>query len=39
MAAVTSGGQGGVMQGGVMRHREDGRLPFTCEGIETRDPE
>ena len=33
VAAVTSGGQRGIV-----RHGEDGRLPLTCEGIETRDP-
>ena len=33
VAVVTSG-----EQGGIVRHGEDGRLPFTYDGIETRDP-
>ena len=32
VAAVTSGGRG------VFCHREDSRLPLTCDGIETQDP-
>ena len=33
VAVVTSG-----EQGGIVRHGEDGRLPFAYDGIETRDP-